>query len=297
MADQLLFTVIIPTHNRPAWLNQAIDSVLGQQFEDWELIVIDDGSNPPVRDRVSQYTDPRIRYVYQENCGLGLTRQRGVELSVGKFVCFLDDDDYYLPGHLDCLAKAYRVHGSDDCLFKVGTHHLYPDGKLQKGKLFSANRSALLQHWEDPEGIFPYAIPRRFAQKIPSLGFFLTEDFEWLGRLLLHLPVKQLTCYTIVCRLHSANRSRVLVSRGALTARLEAVDYLYAQEGMSDHIPKTLYHRMQNHQCLHWVRQCLRMGRVKEASYGVMQALKYPSRLSIKEWGYTGLVVLRSLFR
>ncbi len=89
-------SVVIPTYNRPVFLQQAIESVLGQTFGDFEILVIDDGSTSETRSVVEILNDPRIRYVRQENAGRSAARNRGLALARGEYVAFLDDDDLYL---------------------------------------------------------------------------------------------------------------------------------------------------------------------------------------------------------
>jgi GT2 family glycosyltransferase len=92
-------SVIIPTYNRYPLLCEAIDSVLAQTDQDFELIVVDDGSTddtPAVR---STYGD-RLHYVYQDRKGVSTARNRGVDLAKGEWICFLDSDDLWRPQKL-----------------------------------------------------------------------------------------------------------------------------------------------------------------------------------------------------
>ena len=94
------FSIIIPTYNRAFFLPKAIESVLSQTFTDWELIVVDDGSTDNTRDIVAQYTDSRIRYIYQTNAERCAARNNGISHASGEYVCFLDSDDIYTNDHL-----------------------------------------------------------------------------------------------------------------------------------------------------------------------------------------------------
>ncbi len=99
------FSVIIPTYNRRELLHQAIESVLLQTFDDFELIVVDDASTDGTRDLVSSLDDPRIRYVLNDrNRGAAGARNTGIFGASGVWVAFLDDDDVWLP---DKLAKQH----------------------------------------------------------------------------------------------------------------------------------------------------------------------------------------------
>ena len=89
------FSVIIPTYNRQAFLKKSVDSVLAQTFPDFELIIIDDGSNDGTDKLISSYNDKRIIYKYQQNNGVASARNNGIKRSSGKFIAFLDSDDYW----------------------------------------------------------------------------------------------------------------------------------------------------------------------------------------------------------
>ena len=98
------FSVVIPTYNRAHSIRKAIDSVLNQSFQDFEIIVVDDASPDETEQVVKAISDPRLRYfkneTNQERC---VSRNRGIDLAKGKYICFLDSDDYHLPDHLEKL--------------------------------------------------------------------------------------------------------------------------------------------------------------------------------------------------
>src|SRR2546421_4585920 len=103
----MLFSIIIPTYNRARLISRAIDSVLAQDFIDWEMIVVDDGSTDTTADILRHYVDeePRIHYHYTEHEGAPQARNFGCSLATGKYFTFLDSDDEYLPGHLGIRAE------------------------------------------------------------------------------------------------------------------------------------------------------------------------------------------------
>ena len=94
-------SVIVPTHNRPHFLHQAIKSILAQSFADLEAIVVDDGSEDDTRNTVLSFHDSRIRYIYQEKGGRSVARNRGLIQSQGDYVAFLDDDDLFFSHKID----------------------------------------------------------------------------------------------------------------------------------------------------------------------------------------------------
>ena len=95
-------SVVIPTHNRASFLRSAIQSVLNQTFQDFEIIVVDDASEDETPEVIQSFTDPRIQYVRHEtNKGQGVTRNNGMSRVSGEYVAFLDDDDEWLPQKLE----------------------------------------------------------------------------------------------------------------------------------------------------------------------------------------------------
>jgi len=100
MDDPGKVTVIIPTYNRAEVLERALKSVLSQTYGNFEIIVIDDGSTDSTDSVISKYAD-KIRYFSKLHAGVSAARNLGLEKSVGTWVCFLDSDDYWLPGKLE----------------------------------------------------------------------------------------------------------------------------------------------------------------------------------------------------
>jgi glycosyltransferase involved in cell wall biosynthesis len=102
-------SVVLPTADRANVLDGAIESVLAQTHEDWELAVVDGGSDGRTPDLVRAYDDPRVRYVRQDgSAGVGAARNRGVEATDGEFVAFVDSDDRWYPDKLDRQLAALR---------------------------------------------------------------------------------------------------------------------------------------------------------------------------------------------
>jgi glycosyltransferase involved in cell wall biosynthesis len=103
-----LVSVVIPTFNSSQLLHEAIDSVLAQTMDDYEIIVVDDGSTDDTRDMIEAYED-RIRYLRQQRCGASMARSIGVSKSVGKYIAALDADDIWLPAKLRCQVEAMET--------------------------------------------------------------------------------------------------------------------------------------------------------------------------------------------
>lgn len=96
-----LFSIILTTYNRSQFLPRAIHSVLQQTFNDFELIIIDDHSTDNTPQVVAEFNDNRMTYIQQDhNQGVSTARNTGIKQAKGEYLCFLDDDDEYLPEFL-----------------------------------------------------------------------------------------------------------------------------------------------------------------------------------------------------
>lgn len=100
-------SIIIPTYNRVDYIEQTVQSALAQDFEDFEIIVIDDGSTDNTRELLAQFeTFPNFHYVFQENNGRSSARNHGIRISKGAWLMFLDSDDTLPSNSLSTLFEA-----------------------------------------------------------------------------------------------------------------------------------------------------------------------------------------------
>ncbi len=104
------FSVVIPVYNRAVLLRDCLASVLSQTEQDFEIVVVDDGSKDDPARVVEGIGDPRIVFVRQDNAGGGAARNTGIDRATGRFVAFLDSDDRFLPHHLAAM-RALLEHG------------------------------------------------------------------------------------------------------------------------------------------------------------------------------------------
>lgn len=105
-----LVSVIIPTYNRASVVTRAIKSVMAQDYEPIEVIVVDDASTDDTRRAVDGLRDARIRYIVRsENRGAAAARNTGIKAAQGAFIAFLDSDDEYLEGRLTAQVRAFET--------------------------------------------------------------------------------------------------------------------------------------------------------------------------------------------
>lgn len=99
----LKVSIIMSAYNSGDFIHKAIESVLNQTYKNIELVIVNDGSSDNTENVILQFKDDRIKYLkLEENEGCGMARNKGIEISTGDYITFLDSDDYY---NLDCIEK------------------------------------------------------------------------------------------------------------------------------------------------------------------------------------------------
>jgi glycosyltransferase involved in cell wall biosynthesis len=113
-------SIILPTYNRASFLPRAFESIRNQEFSDWELIVVDDGSidnSAAMIDELRSHFSQPVKYVYQDNQGAAGARNTGLILAVGKYIAFFDSDDEWLPHHLKRCVHALETNPEVDWVY------------------------------------------------------------------------------------------------------------------------------------------------------------------------------------
>jgi glycosyltransferase involved in cell wall biosynthesis len=115
--EAMQIAVVLPTHNRPALLRQAVASLQAQTWERWSLVIVDDGSVPAV-DCQLDATDRPVTWLRNVDAqGPSFSRNRGIQAAVGEVITFLDDDDLLDPTALEAIAAHFARHPQTECLF------------------------------------------------------------------------------------------------------------------------------------------------------------------------------------
>ena len=129
MSNQSLVSIVVPCYNVSKYIGAAIDSVLAQTYSNWELLITDDASTDDTVDIVSEYVerDHRIHlYRLEENCGAGMARNNSVAYAQGRYIAFLDADDWWYPNKLELQMRFMLSNGYE---FKF-TAFEYEDAEL-----------------------------------------------------------------------------------------------------------------------------------------------------------------------
>ena len=136
MAEDLV-SVIITTYERESSLANAIGSVLSQSYENFELIIVDDGSSVDVNKILSSTKSKKIRYLkHKYNLGLSSSRNTGIQASKGKYVAFLDDDDKWKADKLEKQVKIFK----DTNFSSIGLVSCWADQYDKRGKFQKTNQ-------------------------------------------------------------------------------------------------------------------------------------------------------------
>lgn len=126
-----LITIILPAYNAEKYISRCIESVLKQTYNNFEFIIIDDGSTDNTLKIVEDFAkkDCRIKVISQNNCGVSKTRNHGVQIAKGEFIVFIDSDDYIESNMIYCLLEKQIQTGAEviQCGYKI-----FSDNKIGK---------------------------------------------------------------------------------------------------------------------------------------------------------------------
>ena len=184
----------MPVYNRQEYIERAIDSVVNQSYEKWELIIIDDGSRDSTAELILEYSnhDPRIRAFYQIHQNLSAAKNNGISHSKGNFITFLDSDDEYKKEHLILRVNFINQNPEIDFLHggvQVIGNEFVPD-KNDRTKLTHLSSCAIGATFFGKREIFLKL--KGFKQIAYS------EDSEFLDRVVQHYKVKKVDFPTYI---------------------------------------------------------------------------------------------------
>jgi glycosyltransferase involved in cell wall biosynthesis len=295
-SDSPFFSIIIPTYNRAHLIGRAIESVLGQTFKDWELIIVDDGSTDDTSAKVLAFQDERIRYVWQENAELNAARNMGIQAHKGVYLCFLDDDDLFLPEHLEVHFKEISKLGMPLGVFHSGIAMLY-----QSKESYAVSYSASIHlnpvryQWDVGMNLLPLTFHREiFSKHIFDPRFVLWDDAHFLIRVLLDYPLFQIfgppTAQYFV---HQESRTLKYSQKGKVENNMLCIEDLQTKYGnrLKEHGIEDYHFRVAKERSfLHFANIALRTREVQLAYYYLIEAVRLKSNLKGLK-GYVKFIV------
>ncbi|MBA3679828.1 MAG: glycosyltransferase family 2 protein [Bacteroidetes bacterium] len=223
----LFFSVIIPTYNRAHLLKKTIDTVLDQSYENFELIVVDDGSSDNTEEVVTNIIKEKgnkVTYVKQKNSERAVARNNGLKKAVGDYVLFFDSDDTLYAYHLETANKYITENNSPEFI-----HLRYDikngDGKIMKeGPIYNSlpNKDMIFGNFLSCNGVFlrkDIALKNQFNE---DRELSAMEDWELWLRLCAKYPIHYVNTITSSIIDHE-ERSVVVTKKDALINRGEAI--------------------------------------------------------------------------
>lgn len=136
-----LISIIIPIYNVEKYMHRCVDSIINQSYKNLEIILVDDGSPDSCGSICDDYVrqDARIKVIHKKNEGLGLARNAGLDCASGKYVTFVDSDDYIGIEHIETMYKNIKKSATDTCM--AGHTKVYKDKQIEHanvcaGKVF-----------------------------------------------------------------------------------------------------------------------------------------------------------------
>lgn len=178
-------SIIIPIYNAEAHLHRCIDSVLKQDFEDFELILMDDGSKDSSGSICEEYAarDSRIRVIHKENSGVSDTRNQAISLARGEYLQFLDSDDWITPDATGLLVRTAIEHGCDMVIsdfYRVVGERLSHKGDIQEDGLLTREEFAVCM-MEKPADFYYGVLWNKLYRRdiIVEYGLCMDKDISW----------------------------------------------------------------------------------------------------------------------
>lgn len=293
-------SVVIATYNRAKYLGATLDSVLGQRFQDLEVIVVDDGSTDETRGLVESYGS-RVRYFFQVNGGPSAARNLGVQNARGRWIAIQDSDDISLPNHLETLHRYVSAHPDCALVFANGS---YLDGpEHQRETIIPTEKSRrLAQQGATLDDIFKKSIVRLQASLIAKSAYDavgghdeslrICMDLDLAFRLFVNYPVKYLDEVVFRYRIHDGNIGRNEELR--LTENIRVIEKLMrdcpsaGDQLGRDRVARRLAYRYYRLAKGRWRRKQTDVAReALQQAIGLRPfALKY--RLYQLQWGWRG---------
>lgn len=243
-----LVSVVIPTYNRANLLPDAIDSVFAQTYRNWKLIIVDDGSTDDTREVVQRYSCQRLRYIHQSQAGVAAARNRGIRVSEGRYIAFLDSDDVWYPNKLTEQIELIRKYPDTGMVgggcIKVDEHG-HTIGKANIPPVHIP-LSDFHVYCAIPGSTSNVLVKRQIFNEVGTFdkGLPATEDRDMWIRIARNYPVRAVPKVTLVSRIHSGvrrsedwdsvrkGRKEVISRINSFTGRRRAWSWQFYLKGM-----------------------------------------------------------------
>ena len=240
-----LISVVIPTHNRAAILLEAVESVLKQTYQNFEILIVDDGSTDNTKGIVKSVDDQRIFYLFQENAGPAAARNTGIRKAKGEYVAFLDSDDLWHPRKLEKQMDIFRREDGVG-LVSTGSTYLDSEGKCIFKKACRAHDTTEYLKYLvlSPDKAFT-GTPTLLVKKecFAKVGLFderqlLFEDWDLCFRIGLRYEIRVINETLTTIRMDKQSFSSLSDELRFKTMHLRYLEKAFGYEGLPEEILK-----------------------------------------------------------
>ena len=214
MANDISFTIIIPTYNTEKYIPNCIESILNQEYDNYEIIIVDDCSTDKTLEIIKQYESDNIRiFSAPKNSGPGIARNIGIEHAKNEYILFCDSDDYYLENAFEKICKKIEETNSDIVIFngEYKDHSSFlGNGYREKLKTWSYEDDITIDGikilYEAKDiyicGSCYIAIKNKFIKKydIKFKNYFIMEDILFCINCFLNHPKVSFVIDNVYCR-------------------------------------------------------------------------------------------------
>ena len=281
------FSIVIPTHNRSARLVSAVRSILAQNYTNFEVIIVDDGSTDDTIVTVDTFSknDKRIKYFFKENEERSIARNFGIKMASGMYVCFLDSDDVLYSNHFSTAYNLLHRNGFPE-IGHLGYQSISEDGAIvmKKNNFDDSIKNTLI--YENILSINAIFVRRDIASEInfiQSRNAILSEDwYVWLrlaARYRFHFD--NTITSAVIC--HS-ERSLMNIDPARLIASTNVVIEYLKQDHffLKEYCAKVPYH-FANHYTFLTLKLALNKSRKSDTIKYLLKAIKCDAKVIFRK--------------
>lgn len=239
------FSIIVPSYNRAHLIVETIHAILKQEFTDFELLLIDDASTDDTEQVIRQFADERIQYYKNEfNLERSASRNKGIDLANGKYICFCDSDDHWKSNHLHVLYDKITAENEPVAMFFTGMVWNFPDRKQEV--IFPS---------PEGENLIEYVIKNQIGTPTTCFHHLLlekykfnssiqiNEDVELFARVVSEYPLVQLPIATVDVMIHAENTKGMV--KNYISPQLLAMEIIFRNESLKKKISNQFKRQVQ----------------------------------------------------
>jgi len=203
MQSDIMFSIIIALYNKSDYIEKAIQSILKQTYNRFEVIVVNDGSSDDGPNKVKQYTDPRIQIIFQPNSGVSIARNNGMKAAKYDYIAFLDADDWWDIHFLEEMKRLIEdypdagIYGSKYYWVKNGSNKGFENNEPDCFRGYIDYIKAYTYSWWMPLTSISVVIPKYIFNKTGGFKSQLKfgEDFDLWIRIALNHKIAYVNKY------------------------------------------------------------------------------------------------------